>query len=157
MRANRAGPGRPSPGLRPDPASGVPPAPAGRGLESRHPGKMKRLWMDIALAFSSAIANFNIAATISTNLRWGQGSINAADPPLLTHRHADAGLAHDPAERPQILILAEHRGCRIAPVDHVVAVTPGRDSGRSRHGGSRRRTGPSTKNRWFLEFSSHPP
>ncbi len=42
MRANRPGPGRPSPGLRPDPASGVPPAPRGCGFESPNPAKMKR-------------------------------------------------------------------------------------------------------------------
>src|SRR5271157_2425776 len=48
MRANRPGPGRPSPGLRPDPAGGVPPAPRGRGFESPNPAKMKRPWEGIA-------------------------------------------------------------------------------------------------------------
>jgi hypothetical protein len=67
--------------------------------------------MDIALALSSTTGNFNIAVRRSTNLRWGQCSINAADPPLLTHRLADAGLAHDPGERPQIFTLEDNR-CR---------------------------------------------
>jgi hypothetical protein len=34
--------------------------------------------MDIALAFAAAIGNSSIAASIAINLRWGQGSINAA-------------------------------------------------------------------------------
>src|SRR5271157_4606387 len=52
MRANRPGPGRPSPGLRPDPASGVPPAPRGRGFESPNPAKMKRPWEGIGPDFT---------------------------------------------------------------------------------------------------------
>jgi len=54
-------------------------------------------------------------------LLWSQGSINAADPPQFSHRHAHARLAHDPDARPQIRILVEPFGSRNAPVDHAVS------------------------------------
>jgi len=50
-----------------------------------------------------------------------------------SHRDADAGLAHDPDEGPEVLVLLEHPGPRIAPVDHVTAIPSGRGSCRSRH------------------------
>jgi len=50
-----------------------------------------------------------------------------------SHRDANTRLAHDPDEGPEVLVLVEHLGLRIAPVDHVVAIPSARGSGRSRH------------------------
>ena len=52
------------------------------------------------------------------------------------HRHADARLTHDPDESRHVLLLVEQFGPRIASVDHVIAVSTGRRSGRSRYGGT---------------------